>query len=490
MFTTVHKGKEGAMGELHARTAVSIADDVRAGRLRASDILEHHLDRIDRLNAASGTFVFVDPERARSVAADVDRRVAAGDDPGPLAGVPLGIKELEQVEGWPDTHASTAFAEAIAPLTNIQCTRLLAAGAVPVGLTAAPEMGLLPMTNSILHGPCRNPWNLERNTGGSSGGSAAAVVAGFAALGTGGDMGGSIRLPAGLCGAVGVKGTYGRVPRGPGYLGNVNIVHYGPLARSVRDAARYLDCVVGADERDPWSLPAPPYRFEDEIERIDLAGLRVAFCTDNGISGCEPAVAAMLREAADALVRETGMKEVELSLHFPDTTAGNTALVVDTNPDVETAAKMPEIVLNLQNTPGAAPIVGMLLEILGPPTLESLGRANQVRQMLRDEMVRVFDEVDVLLVPTTPAPAFPADGPMPEVIAGREVGPVAIAAFTHPFNFTGHPAVSVPAGFVDGLPVGLQIVARRHDDALALAAGFALERARPWPALAPDPVVA
>lgn len=477
------------MGDLHSRSAVSIADDVRAGRLRAVDVLEHHLERIERLNGFTGAFVFLDPDRARSVASDVDRRVAAGDDPGPLAGVPLAIKETEQVEGWPDTHASTAFAGDIAPFTNIQCTRLLAAGAVPIGLTAAPEMGLLPMTNSVLHGPCRNPWNLDRNTGGSSGGSAAAVVAGFAALGTGGDMGGSIRQPAGLCGAVGVKGTYGRVPRGPAILGNVNIVHYGPLARTVRDAARYLDCATGTDERDPYSLPAPPYRFEEELARVDLAGRRVAFCTDNGLSGTEPAVAAVLREAVDALIADTGAKEVSLDVRFPDTRSGNIALMVDTNPDVETAAKMPEVFMNLQNTPGAAPILEMLLEIfMGGMTLEALGRANQVRQALRDEMVRVFDEVDLLLVPTTPAPAFPAEGPLPTVIDGRDVGPVATAAFTHPFNFTGHPAVSVPAGFVEGLPVGLQIVTRRHDDVVALAAAAALERARPWPVVAPDPV--
>lgn len=474
------------MSDLHLQPAHEIADAVRAGKLSAADVLEHHLERIEARNDETGAFVFLDPDRARAVAAGVDRRVAAGEHVGPLAGIPLGIKELEAVEGWPDTHASTAFADEIATYTTTSAARLLAADAVPVGLTASPELGLLPMTVSVLHGACRNPWNLDCNPGGSSGGAAAALAAGLVPLATGSDMGGSIRQPAGLCGVVGVKGTYGRVPRGPGYLGNQNLTHYGPLARTVRDAARYLDCVVGPDERDPFSLAAPPYRFEDAMTQVDLRGTRVAICSGNGIVEASSAVAEVVTEAAEALVSAAGLEVVgDARMTFPDTMAAHAVLALDSNPTTPIAAKMPEVLANFLQTPGVAAMLEIMGNALGPPTLESIGKANEIRWAIYDELARLFSIVDLICVPTTPLPSIPVEGPLPSVIDGVEAGPAAMAGFTHPFNYSGHPAVSVPAGIVDGVPVGMQIVARRHDDVRALAAAAAFEAARPWPLVAP-----
>ena len=188
-------------------------------------------------------------------------------------------------------------------------TRLLAAGAVPVGQTAAPEVGRLFYTTSVLHGPTHNPWDLTKAPGGSSGGSGAALSAGLVPLATGSDMGGSIRLPAGWCGVVGVKGTYGRVPRSPGYLGHANMVHYGPLARSVRDCARYLDVTVGVDQRDPYSLPPPAVPYERQIAAPLPSGLRVAVVDDLGMSPSDPEVAAALHNAAAVLIDACGMTQ-------------------------------------------------------------------------------------------------------------------------------------------------------------------------------------
>ncbi len=474
---------------LHERTAVDLAADVRNGRVSAVDVLESYLARVAAVNAPLNAIVFLDPARARARARSIDEQVAAGDDPGPLAGVPLAVKELEAVEGWPETHASTAFADNVATTTVTQIRRLLAAGAVPFGLTASPEMGLLNFTASALHGITRNPWNTERTPGGSSGGSAAAVAAAMAPIATGSDMGGSIRLPASYCGVVGVKGTYGLVPRGPAYLTAVNLTHAGPLASTVRDAARYLDCVVGPDDRDPYSLPAPGVPFERAIDELDLAGARVAFLSDNGLTGTEPAVSAVCREAADALVAAADLDQVDVALTLPaveDNGAG--LLVADADPDPAMQAAQVEVFTNLlERTPGARPLIEILATQMAAPSLESVVAANQTRHAVREALADLFERVDLLLAPTSPVPPFGAAGPLPMEVDGRELGPSAASLWCFPFNLAGLPAVNVPAGFVDGLPVGLQIVARRCDDARALAAAAAFERARPWPRHAPDP---
>jgi len=459
---------EGDQRELHEWSAREVAEAVRAGRVTATAVLDASLARIDRVNPKLNAFVFLDPDRAHAVAADVDRRVAAGEDPGPLAGVPLGIKELEPVEGWPDTLASTTRRDRIATRTSTMSTRLLAAGAVPVGLTASPEIGHLFHTTSVLHGTTRNPWDPSRTCGGSSGGSGAALAAGLVHLATGSDMGGSIRLPAGWCGVVGVKGTLGRIPRGPGFLGRMNMIHYGPLARSVGDAARYLDVAGGTDERDPTSLPAPPVPFEQAHLQVELAGRRVAVVDDNGLSPSHPGVRAALRSTADVLIDAAGLREVDATFVAPDPLPGAAAqLFVDGDPEM--AELMPEVMGNLLATPGAAPLmeVGFGNAVL---TLEALSQFVQMRHALDLSLAAAFDEADLILIPTSPVPAFGCEGPLPTVVDGREVGPQAGAIFTGPFNMSGHPVVSVPMGMVDGAPVGMQIVARRHDDVLALAA--------------------
>ncbi len=478
-------GAVATEGELHRWSARAVADEVRTGARRAREVLEHSLDRIERYNPALNAFVFVDADRARAVADQIDASVARGDDPGPLAGVPLGVKELEAVDGWPDTRASTALRDRLGTTTSTMTTRLLAAGAVPVGLTASPEIGHLPYTCSVLHGPTRNPWDLERTPGGSSGGAGAALAAGLVHLATGSDLGGSIRLPAGWSGVVGVKGTLGRIPRGPGFLGHAGMVHYGPLARTVADTARFLDCAVGADERDPTSLPRPAQPFEATLATTRLAGLRVGVVDDNGLSPSHPDVRATLRAAADDLIAAAGLQEVAVTLTLPDIMVGAPVLLF-ADGDPEMAPLMPEIMGNLFATEGAAPL--MEAAFAGADlSVEAMAAATQTRFALNQELARAFGEVDLLLLPTSPVPAFGCAGPLPTEVGGRTIGPQACALFTSPFNLSGHPAVSVPMGMVDGAPVGLQVVARRHDDALALAAAAALEAARPWPLLAPDP---
>jgi aspartyl-tRNA(Asn)/glutamyl-tRNA(Gln) amidotransferase subunit A len=472
------------VSDLYEQNARTVAEAVRAGKLAARDVLETCLDRIDRINPSINAFVFVDAERARRVADDVDARVARGDDPGPLAGVPLGIKELEAVEGWPDTRASAALRDRIADTTSTMTTRLLAAGAVPVGLTASPEIGHLPFTNSVLHGPTRNPWATDRTPGGSSGGAGAALAAGLVHLATGSDSGGSIRLPAGWSGVVGFKGTLGRIPRGPGFLGPANITFYGPLARSVGDAARFVDCAAGVDQRDPMSLPAPPVPYERAIEELSLEGCRIRAVHDLGLSPSHPEVRAILEECAASLVAAVGGTAVgEGVLDLPDFTPGAAALMfTDTDPALRDV--MGDIMANLFATEGAMELLSSAYAD-AELTLEAVAAQHQSRYEINTRLADAFEEADLILLPVSPVPAFGCAGPLPSVVDGRDIGPMACALFTSPFNMSGHPVCAVPMGFVDGAPVGMQIVARRHDDALTLAAAAAVERIRPWPKVAP-----
>jgi aspartyl-tRNA(Asn)/glutamyl-tRNA(Gln) amidotransferase subunit A len=464
---------------LHALGAIEIADRVRRRALRATDVVAHHLERIRRLDGPIGAFVHLDAEGATAGAAEIDARVRRGEDPGPLAGVPFGVKELEDVAGWPHPRGSKVLADRIAATTSTQVSRLRRAGAIPVGLTASPEMGAASYTASLLHGVCRNPWDTALTPGGSSGGSAAAVTLGLVPLATGSDSGGSLRIPASYCGLVGFKGTYGRIPRGPLYVGLPNVRNYGSLARTVADAARFLDCVVGADERDPLSLPHPGFSYEERLRVEPLRGLRVTWSEDLGFGACARDMARIVREAASALIGDAGLEEVACEVTLPDLQEAWAAFLA---PDVHAlyAPYLPE---------RAADVHPMLVFMLGMTErfgMMDFARAGIARDALVQRLADVFERVDLLLLPTTAVAAFAAEGPMPTEVDGRTLSPIATVAQTYVFNLSGHPAVSVPAGRLGGAPVGLQIVGRRHEDLRVLAAAAAFERLRPWPLLAPE----
>ena len=242
-----------------------LADAIRAGEQRAADVLDAHLERVQALNPMLNAVWFLDVDAAHVQAQAIDARVAAGDDPGPLAGVPMAVKELAQVAGWPDTDASLVYRDRIADADCTEVARLRAAGAVLVGLTTASEFGAVSYTNTPLHGVTRNPWDPSRTPGGSSGGSSAAVAAGLFPACTGSDGGGSIRIPASYCGLPGMKSTYGRTGAGPG-PGSFSMTSVsGPVVRSVRDAARYLDVIAGPTLTDRGSLARPAGSLEDAI---------------------------------------------------------------------------------------------------------------------------------------------------------------------------------------------------------------------------------
>ena len=471
------------MTELYQRDMCELADGVRAGECTAKELLEAHLERIEHLNPTLNAVCHLDVDAARARADAVDAEVASGGDPGPLGGVPVGVKELASVAGWPETEASLIYADRVAAHDDTEVARLRAAGAVLVGLTTASEFGAVCFTNTPLHGITRNPWNTERTPGGSSGGSAAAVAAGLFPVCTGGDGGGSIRIPASYCGLPGMKSTYGATGTGPGMFSFSQTSVRGPMVRSVRDAARYLDVIVGPTLTDPHSLLRPARGLEAQIvsgEAIEaLRGLRVAWSSTLGYASAEHSVSALAREAADALIEAAGLEFVDVPIELPK--PGTSWTVLGTMNEMAHAYE--DMRDRVQDLTDVMRLSVASFEHLRP---DILLKAMRGRWQTVAASAALFEEVDLLLTPTTPTTAFEAEGRLAGLVNGKEVSLMGLGApFTAPFNLTGQPACSIPAGMVDGLPVALQVVARRHDDVHCLAAAALLEQQRPWPKLAP-----
>lgn len=468
--------------EFAALEAWQLADAVRAGEVRARDLLAGYLARIEALDPALNSVCFLDQAGAWAAADAVDATVASGGDPGPLAGLPIGVKELAHVRGWPATHASVVYADEISEYDDTEVTRLRAAGAVLTGLTTASEHGTVSFTNTPLHGITRNPWDSSRTPGGSSGGSAAAVAAGLFPACTGGDGGGSIRIPSAYCGLFGMKVTFGLIGRGPDPFNSSLTPVRGPMVRTPRDAARYLDVVTGPTLTDPTSLPKPA-PFEPALVSGDaqnaLRGLRVAFVSSLAGTAAEPAVTRAAEAAANALVEHAGMTRVEIAVDFPK--PGMSWGLLSSLDDMAWHRDAKRDRLD-----ELTPVHRLQFDSIEHMRPDVLLKAIRRRHELLVASAAVFEQVDLLLTPTTPTPAFEAEGRLTGELNGETVTLFGLsAAFTAPFNVTGQPACSIPAGFVDGLPVGLQVVAPRHHDLACLAAGAVLAEARPWPHMAP-----
>ena len=449
--------------------ACSLVDAFRAGERTPAGELDAVLGAIERSDLAA--FPFLDPDAARVAA-------SAADVARPFGGVPVGIKELQPVAGWPCTEASLVFADRVAGETSTMVERLDAAGAVRVGQTAASEFGGLNIGITKLHGVTHNPWQRGRTPGGSSGGSAAAVAGGLVPLATGGDGGGSIRIPAGFCGLVGMKGTAGRIPRGPGTeIAPLTVVN-GCLARSVRDVARYYDVCAGYDARDPYSLPRID-GWERDLGTRDLSGLKAVIAPDLGSAVVRPEVAACVREAGEALARDARLRLVDVPVRLPGVGfewAISNAVQLRRELDDAWPACREDMTTE----------IAFIVDLAGQMfDLDLAARCERQRTEANERMAAVFEEVDLVICATNPDVAFPAEVTLSTRVGGVAVGPENAGALTIPANVVGNPAISIPAGRVDGLPVGMQVIARHHDDALLLDLARVVERERPWPLVAP-----
>jgi aspartyl-tRNA(Asn)/glutamyl-tRNA(Gln) amidotransferase subunit A len=385
------------------------------------------------------------------------------------------------VAGWPDTGASVPLAGRVAAHTSTMVRRLQAAGAVLIGQTTASEFGGVNLTRTVLHGTTGNPWQPDRTPGGSSGGSAAAVAGGIVTLATAGDGGGSIRIPAGFTGLVGLKATYGRIPRGPQLkLANFTVV-VGCVSRSVRDTARWFDVTNGHDPRDPFSLPRTS-GWEAGLGSYlgELRGARVTLAPDWGGATVSPAVWEHLLAEADLLVADAGLTLVEgLDTSLPSMGAawgisGTLAVFA------ELGDRWPACAGDL------TPEIRKSLELVeGRYGMEARHRIEARRTAVNERMAEILDAVDFVITATNPDVAFAAGGPLPATFGGVYAGRGNNGRLTFPANLFGCPAISIPAGTVEGLPVGIQVISRHFTEPLLLDLALLVERNRPWPLVAP-----
>ena len=456
--------------------ACSLVDAFRSGERSPLEELRASYAAIE----ASGlnAFSFLDPERAEAEARAADVSL-------PFGGVPIGVKELDQVAGWPDTEACVVFADKIADHTSVMVDRLSRrGGAVLTGLTTASEFGGVNCTRTVLNGATHNPWQHGRTPGGSSGGSASAVAGGLVPIATAGDGGGSIRIPAGFTGLVGLKATYGRIPRAPHHhLGNLTTTT-GCVSRSVRDTARWFDVTNGHDPRDPLSLPTVSGWEAGLGSHTDsLRGMRVAIVPDWGGATVSPAMWEVLEAAARRLAARLGLTIVDgVDTRLPNMGAAWSisgmisirAQLGDAWPDCADVLTE-EMRLGLDQTRG----------LYGE---EGRARLEARRTELNERMAAIFDPtegVDLVFAATNPDVAFDAEGPLPKEFGGVHGGRGNNGRLTFPCNLHGNPGISVPAGFVDGLPVGLQVIGRHFTEELLLDVALDVERAEPWPLVAP-----
>ncbi|HSL59402.1 MAG TPA: Asp-tRNA(Asn)/Glu-tRNA(Gln) amidotransferase subunit GatA [Acidimicrobiales bacterium] len=470
--------------------AVALAAAVRAGERTAADIVDAHLSAIAARDGDLHAFNLVTADAARAAAAEVDRRVAAGDDPGPLAGVPIALKDNLCTRGVPTTCSSKILDGWRPPYDATVVARLAAAGAVVVGKTNLDEFAMGSSTENSAFGPTRNPHDPSRVPGGSSGGSAAAVAAGFAPLALGSDTGGSIRQPAALCGVVGMKPTYGLVSRYGLVAFASSLDQIGPFARSVDDAAALLEVIAGHDPADSTSIPEPVPPLRAGL-RDGVAGLRIGIVRELSGDGTSPDVAARLREAAEALaaagatVEEASVPATTLGLSAyyliaPAEASSNLArydgVRYGLRVDAATTGEMNEAT----RTAGFGDEVKRRI-MLGTYALSAgyydayYGKAQKVRTLILRDFAAAYERFDLLLSPTSPTVAFPlgakADDPLTMYLND---------VCTIPSNLAGHPAISVPFGTGEaGLPVGVQILGPALSEATMLRAAAVVEAAAP-----------
>ncbi|CAA9365364.1 MAG: Amidase family protein BBta_1912 [uncultured Nocardioidaceae bacterium] len=446
---------------------------VAAKAISARELLELHLARIAAVNPAVNAVVSLDPERAREAAAAADEVTAAGERLGPLHGLPFAFKDTHEVAGWPTTFGSPLMAGHVSQRDDLVVERIRAAGVVVIGKTNVPEWAAGSHTFNPVFGTTRNPYDLSRSAGGSSGGAAAALASGMVPLADGSDMGGSLRNPASFCNVVGLRPSLGRVPSWPTRNAWEPLSVTGPMARGVDDLALLLSVVAGPDARSPQALETPGSAFA-RTTPADLNGLRVAFSVDlGGAFEVEDDVAGVLN-AQRELLSGTGARVGEA---YPDLRGADGAF--RTLRAWHFAHRFGAL---LRSDPDAfkASLAGNIRE--GEPvTGAEVARAFQTRTEIGERVREFFTQHDVLVMPVSQVPPFSADEEYPSLINGR-AQPTYLDWMRSAYliTMTGCPAISVPAGFTgQGWPVGVQVVAAPNHELRLLQFARAFEMANP-----------
>ena len=476
--------------ELCFLPATRLAARIRQRDLSPVEVAAAYLRRIEKRNPAVNAYTLVLADAAMAAARAAEKAVMSGGLLGALHGVPVAIKDLDDLAGVPTSMGSLAVRNRVPRRSAAMVERLTAAGAIPLGKTNTPEFGHKGITDNPRFGPTSTPFAIGYNAGGSSGGSAAAAADGQAAIGQGTDGGGSIRIPASFSGAVGFKASFGRIPsvtRPDAFSWGYPLVHIGPLTRTVTDAALALDVIAGPHPRDPHSLPKNEGYYLAATER-EPGHIRIAYSPHLGTYPVDVRVAAVVDEAVKAIAGAgVPVEEVE-----PDFKAHHSELAALW---VRTIAVHYAVIAEHWKREGID-LLGDHADELTPDFRHMLESAQSVsavahrlddlyRSRVYDGVEDILERYDFIVAPTLAVPPVKnaSDGHTrgPREINGEPVDPLIGWCMTYPINYTGHPAASIPAGFTaDGLPIGLQIIGRRHADASVLTLAAMVERIRPW----------
>ncbi len=460
--------------------ATELAKQMRAKEISPVELTEIVLERIEEINPKLNAIVTFTPDMAREQAKAAEAAIMRGETDQKLLGLPISVKDLILTKGVRSTRGSLLYENDIPQEDAPSVERIKAAGAVLLGKTNTPEFGWRGSTTNRVFGETRNPWNLERTPGGSSGGASAAVSAGLGPLALGTDGAGSIRIPCSYTGIFGIKANAGRVPVYPASATG-DLSHVGPMTRTVADAALLLSVIAGPDERDRISLPRENIDYMGAVEQgrsAGLKGLRIAWSYNLGYSPIEPEIKEITEKAA--------LRFTELGAELEEAHPGFKPPIDILNVFFygSITASLNDILAEKGDLldPGLRKITKLGLKLGGM----DVSKAMIARAGLWDTVRRFFDKYDLLLTPTLPQAAFELGIEGPTHIAGQSTAGLGWTPFTYPFNLTGQPAASVPCGFTaDGLPVGLQIVGRRFAEATVLRAAAAFEALQPWAAYRP-----
>lgn len=471
-------------------SATELASRIRRRELSPVEVVEACIERIEARNESLNAFVYKGFDDARERARRAEQALGTGEPLGSMHGVPTAIKDLFDFKpGWPATFGGIrALKDYRVGFYCVFAERLEAAGSIILGKTNSPVMGFRGTCDNYLFGPSRNPFDTSKNTGGSSGGSAAAVADGLVPIAEGTDGGGSIRIPASWCGVYGYKASFGRIPFviRPNAFGALNpFLFEGPITRTVEDAALALDALSGYDARDPFSLAEAPGFIA--ATRRPITGWKIAYSPDFGVFPVDKRVAEVVGKGVEAF-EDAGahveVVKVDIARDQRELSDLWCRLIMPINVDTFENFKAQGIDLLRDHRDDFPPQYLRWIEEGYRLTALDVSRDQKMRSEIYDAVQKVLNEYDLLVTPTLAA--MPVDNATdgntvgPSQIDGIEVDPLIGWCLTYFINFTGHPAASVPAGLAEGLPVGMQIIGKRYADADVLAASAAFQRVRPW----------
>lgn len=458
--------------------AYELKEQIATKQISPVELTALYFDRIDKLDSQLNSYLTLMRDEAMEMAREAEAAVMRGDELGPMHGLPVSVKDTQATRGVRMTSGSLVYKDRVTEEDAVIVGRLRKAGAIFLGKTNASEFGMIGINANRLGDHCRNPWNTERTTGASSGGAGSSMAAGLCAMATGGDGGGSIRVPSAYCGLYGIKPTQGRTP----FFSTDMIppvfnclAQTGPMTRTVHDTALMMQVIAGYHPTDPGTLREPPPDFIGALDK-DIKGLRFGWNLDFGYIGVDPEVAAVTSSAA-RVFEELGCSVDEAAVEL-DASCFDTWWVIHNG----MASSINNAVLEAHRDDLTQYAINCLehgASLTGADYARALGE----KDLMEAHFADLLDRFDLLLSPTTSSTAIHVED-WPEEIGGKPVTPnptYSNLAFTHPINIIGYTAATVPCGFSsDGLPIGLHIVGKPGDEETVIAASAAFERARPW----------